>query len=221
MPKGTEVNGRVSTRIISLLVVVALATTSVVFSSSQAHADFGADSTEQIIGVGRIQSTTAPATTDLAATTHFAAPQQLGEDAPQAVSQLATSVDRTIENAEAAIEDIGLMQRFGEKDENGWYTTKTSAYGPSSAGTHTALGTELTLTSMDIGCHINHVDVLMGRYVELNYNGIILRCRVVDTGEMASDGRLFDLQPGVCTAFGAETPEFGWGIRVVKWRFAD
>ncbi len=62
----------------------------------------------------------------------------------------------------------------------------------------------------------------MGHYVELMYNGKILRCRVVDCGSMADDDRrIFDLQPGVCTYFGAETPEFGWGIRTVQWRFAD
>lgn len=193
----------------------------VVFTSPQARADFGAESTEQIIGVGRIQSSTAAAYAEATAATHFEAPQVLSEESNDDVSQLAQPLTRNIENAEAAIESISLTQRFGEQDENGWYTTKSSAYGPSSAGTHTSLGTELTLTSMDIGCHIAHIDVLMGRTVELNYNGMILRCRVVDCGYMANDGRLFDLQPGVCTYFGAETPEFGWGIRTIKWRFVD
>lgn len=220
MLQGTAESTRLSARIISGIVVVALVATSVVFTSPQAHANFGSESTEQIIGVGRIQSSTA-APADTTAAAHFETPVLFSEEATELTSQLAQPVDRSMDNAAAAVESINLIQRFGEQDAEGWYTTKTSAYGPSSAGTHTALGTELTLTSMDIGCHIAHMDILIGRYVELNYNGIILRCRVVDTGTMANDGRLFDLQPGVCTYFGAETPEFGWGIRTVKWRFAD
>ncbi|MDR2035418.1 MAG: hypothetical protein LBP91_01905 [Coriobacteriales bacterium] len=193
----------------------------VFFSSTLAYASFSTESAEQIIGVGRIQSSANVDASQLSGATHFAAPEQLALEPTLAVSQLAQPTDRNIENVQSAIEYIGLIQRFGEPDANGWFSTKTSAYGPSSAGQYTSLGTELTLTSMDIGCHINHMDVLMGRYVYLMYGDVILKCRIVDTGEMAPDGRLFDLQPGVCTAFGAETPEFGWGIRWVKWKFAD
>ena len=221
MPKNTVGSVRIPLRILSTVVAIATIAVCVPLSLERAYADFGSESTEQIIGVGRIQSSPMSSSSSITAATHFKAPDLLVTEPTQAVNQLAQPLSRGVENVEEAIADIGLIQRFGEPDEDGWFTTKASAYGPSSAGTHTALGTELTLTSMDIGVHINHVDVLMGKYVDLMYGGVVLRCRVVDTGEMASDGRLFDLQPGVCTAFGAETPEFGWGVRTLKWRFAD
>jgi len=191
------------------------------FSFPFAYASFSAESAEQIIGVGRIQSSTTISTAELSGATHFVVPEHWADEPAAAVEQLAQPVDRGIENTESAIESINLIQRFGEADANGWWSVKTSAYGPSSApDCWTALGTELTLTSMDIGVHLNSID-LVGRHVYLMYGDVVLKCRIVDTGPLADDGRLFDLQPGVCTAFGAETPEFGWGIRWVKWKFAD
>lgn len=220
MLKDTIRSTRLPVRTLGIFVTVALVSACVFFSFPQAFADFSSESTGQVIGVGRIQSSTVatPATTE--AVTHFAAPAQLSTEPTEVVSQLAQPLDRGVVNAESVAENISYIKRFGEQDENGWFTTKASAYGPSSAGQFTALGTELTLTSMDVGIHINHID-LMGRYVEIMYGGVIVRTQIVDNGTMAPDGRLFDLQPGLCTAFGAETPEFGWGVRTVKWRFAD
>ena len=217
----TQVSYRVKSRLLSIILVIAVFAACVLFPLPVAFANFNSESTDQVIGVGRIQSTSSPYTDQLTGATHFVAPQPLVIEPTETVNQLAQPLDRGIENPESAIEAIGMIQMFGEPDENGWFTVLTSAYGPSSAGDTSALGTPVTLTSMDIGCHINHWDLFRGRYVDLMYNGLILRCRVVDTGEMASDGRLFDLQPGVCTYFGAETPEFGWNLRFVKWRFAD
>lgn len=213
---------RILPRVMSCTVAFAVFVSCVLFLYPQAFASFSSESVEQVIGVGRIQSSTALATSQLSGATHFEAPEQLTVEPTQAMSQLAQPLERSVENVESAIADINLIQRFGEPDAAGWYTTISSAYGPSSAGQFTALGTELTLTSMDIGVHHLHADVLLGRYVELMYNGKILRCKVVDTGMGGiSDSRLFDLQPGVCTYFGAETPEFGWDLRTIQWRFAD
>lgn len=225
MQKNTVGSKTVTLRIISIVLAVIVLAAYTLTSYPHAYANFNSESVEQVIGVGRIQSVVTATTTssdDLTATVRFETPAQLSTEPTEEVNQLAQPLDRSIatEQVEEAIENVSLTQRFGEPDADGWFTTKTSAYGPSSAGQFTALGTELTLTSMDIGVHINHID-LLGQYVELKYNGVILRCKIVDTGEMASDGRLFDLQPGVCTAFGAETPEFGWGIRTVQWRFAN
>jgi len=191
----------------------------IVLSYPQAYADIDPQSVERVIGVGRIQS---PALSheEPSNAAHFETPAQLAAETSLVVSQLAQPSERGIDNAASAIEAISLIQRFGEQDENGWYSVKASAYGPSSAGQWTALGTELTMTSMDIGIRLDH-SYLLGQYVDLMYGDVILRCKIVDTGPLANDGRLFDLQPGVCTAFGAETPEFGWGVRTIKWRFVD
>lgn len=223
MPKSKAEGTRLSLRIISMALAVVTLSACVFFSHTQAFASFSSESTEQVIGVGRIQSATVVTVSDAevaTATARFEAPAQLGTEPTEVVSQLAQPLDRTVVNAESAAATINDINRFGEPDENGWFTTKASAYGPSSAGQFTALGTELTLTSMDVGIHIDHID-LMGRWVEIMYGGVIVRTQIVDNGTMAPDGRLFDLQPGLCTAFGAETPEFGWGVRTVKWRFAD
>lgn len=219
MPKGKAGSVQNNLRIISILLTVAALVVCVFYSFSQAYANFSSESTQQIIGVGRIQSSSVAVSPDANTAAHFEAPKQLSDESVEAVSQLAQPLARGVEDTEEAIAAINLIQRFGEPDEGGWFTTLASAYGPSSAGQYTAIGTELTLTSMDIGIQVNHMD-LVGQYVDLMYNGIVLRCRIVDTGGLAP-GRLFDLQPGVCTAFGAETPEFGWGVRTVKWRFAS
>ncbi|MCL2529641.1 MAG: hypothetical protein FWE41_04845 [Coriobacteriia bacterium] len=220
MLQGAPKSFRVVPRVMGKTIMTAALAACMLFSVPLAYASFSSESAEQILGVGRIQSSATLSTSQLSGATHFAAPEHLVVEPTLAVTQLAQPLDRGIENPERAIEAISLIQRFGEPDADGWWSVKTSAYGPSSAGTHTALGTELTMTSMDIGVHINHID-LLGRHVYLMYGDVILKCRIVDTGELAPDGRLWDLQPGVCTAFGAETPEFGWGIRWVKWKFAD
>jgi len=207
-------------RALGKTIVIAVISVCMLFSAPLAFASFGSESTDQVIGVGRIQSSSTLATTQLTGATHFQAPETLVDEPTQAVTQLAQPLDRGIENAESAIETIGLIQRFGEPDENGWWTVKASAYGPSSAGTHTALGTELTMTSMDIGVRVDHMD-LVGRYIYIMYGDVVLRVRIVDTGTLAPDGRLFDLQPGICTAFGMADPEFDWGVRYIKWKFAD
>jgi hypothetical protein len=219
--ESTRVSPRVVARAVGAVLAVVVIVTGVLCFYPQAYANFSSESAGQIIGVGRIQSTTVPSSSpEQAVASRFEAPEQLAAEPTEVVSRLAQPLDRSALDTEGAVARINFIQRFGEPDENGWFTTKASAYGPSSAGTHTALGTELTLTSMDVGIHINHID-LIGRYVDLMYGGVVLRCRIVDTGEMAPDGRLFDLQPGVCTAFGAETPEFGWGVRTIKWRLVD
>ena len=207
---------RIVTVVMAILVFVAC----MVVPVPLVYASFNPESSEQVIGVGRIQSSpTASSLSESTAATHFEAPEQLVAESTQLVTQLAQPLDRQLDDVEGVFEQINMIQRFGEPDEAGWFTTLASAYGPSSAGKHTATGTELTLTSMDVAIQVNHLD-LVGRYIEIMYGGVILRCKIVDTGGLAP-GRLLDLQPGVCTAFGAETPEFGWGVRTVKWRFAD
>lgn len=219
MPKGRAGSTRVPARSMSIILAVVLAMAAMLYSFPQALASFSPEAAEQVIGVGRIQSSviSAPSRTETA--THFETPAQLAVEPTEAVNQLAQPLDRDLKNTEEALADISDIKRFGEPDEDGWFTAKASAYGPSSAGQYTSLGTELTLSSADIGIRMDYMD-LLGRHIEVMYGGVIVRTQIVDTGTLAPD-RLFDLQPGLCTAFGAETPEFGWGVRTVKWRFAN
>ncbi|MDR3136979.1 MAG: hypothetical protein LBU07_06205 [Coriobacteriales bacterium] len=218
-------------RILSLGLMVVLATAAFLGCLSEAFATFNAQSTDRIIGVGRIQSTStseqavAPdddfATAKLSGIATSSLANAGGRDeASASTNQLVKPLDRTLDTAEQTAATAQSIKRFGEPDAAGWFTAKASAYGPSSADSWTALGTELTLSSADIAIDINCSD-LLGRVIDVQYGGVIMRTRIVDVGNLAVSGRLFDLQPGLCLAFGAPTPEFGWGVRTVQWRFVN
>ena len=59
---------------------------------------------------------------------------------------------------------------------------------------------------------------LLGRSVEISYNGMSLVATVTDVGGFAGYGRALDLAPGVWKAFGANSPG-DWGVRQVAYRF--
>lgn len=218
MPQGKTEKVGFFTRPLRIILAAATLVACVLFSYTQAFADFTADSAGETIGVGRIQSSTPAVSGDTEPAARFATPQLASEPTDEAASVLAQPVERGLatEDAEEIISNLNDIQRFGEPDAAGWYTTQASAYGPSSAGRWTATGTELTLESADVAIRIDCLD-LMGRTIEIMYGGQIIRAKIVDNGTLAP-GRLLDFQPGLCTAFGAETPEFGWGVRTVKWR---
>jgi hypothetical protein len=206
-------------RILRFTLVLGLTVALFVGVFPQAFAAFSSDSAQRIIGVGRIQSSTvaqpvSEPETRFAVETLAAKPEVI-ESNP-----LAIPLDRTLTDAEKTVAVASDVKRFGEPNAAGWFSTKASAYGPSSAGQWCALGDELTLTSANVGINIGYAD-LLGRYIYISYGGVTLKVRIVDTGSGGGPDRLFDLQPGVCTAFGAPTPEFGWGVRTIQWRFAD
>lgn len=59
---------------------------------------------------------------------------------------------------------------------------------------------------------------LLGRAVEICYDGKVVVATVTDTGGFAALGRSLDLALGVCSAFGAGTVD-SWGVRTVYYRF--
>ncbi len=109
--QGVSERSRVLPRVISCIVSFAVLMTCVFYSFPQAFASFEAESTEQIIGVGRIQSSTTLPSSQLSAATHFEAPEQLAFGSEQAVSQLAQPLERSTEHVESAIANIDLVSR--------------------------------------------------------------------------------------------------------------
>lgn len=59
---------------------------------------------------------------------------------------------------------------------------------------------------------------LLGRIVEICYDGKVVIATVTDTGGFSKYGRSLDLAPGVYHAFGAGSPS-DWGTRTVHYRF--
>lgn len=59
---------------------------------------------------------------------------------------------------------------------------------------------------------------LLGRIVEICYDGKVVFATVTDTGGFESLGRALDLAPGVYKAFGASSWD-EWGTRTVHYRF--
>ena len=211
--------------ILTAVVAVAIFASFLLCAYPLAFAAFNPGSSEQIIGVGRIQSSTPAATIEQdAPTARFEVPEILAVGmAQEKVAQLAQPLERDMKDAEQAAAKIADVKRFGRPDEEGWFHCKATAYGPGSTeDVWTATGTELTLTSTDVAIDLKYLD-LMGRYIYIEYKGVVVKSKIVDCGNISagSADRLLDLQPGLCTAFGAETPEFGWGVRSVRWKFAD
>lgn len=81
----------------------------------------------------------------------------------------------------------------------------------------TASGVPLYSTSVTVAVP-QHQSYLLGRAVEIVYDGKVVVATVTDTGGFAKYGRVLDLAPGVYKAFGFSTPE-AWGTRTVHYRF--
>lgn len=83
--------------------------------------------------------------------------------------------------------------------------------------TNTASGVALTDNSITVAVPEAQAD-LLGRIVEICYDGKVVIATVTDTGGFAQYGRALDLAPGVYKAFGA-SDYWDWGTREVYYRF--
>lgn len=103
--------------------------------------------------------------------------------------------------------------------DQGWKSGRASAYtiADNTGGTATASGIPLTETSMTVAVPISSRH-LIGKKVEIYYNGTTVTATVTDTGGFAPYGRDLDLAGGVWRALGANSTE-GWGVRTVSYRF--
>lgn len=98
---------------------------------------------------------------------------------------------------------LGFASAYSFEDNDGWDAT--------------ASGIPLDWTSYTVAVPISQ-RYLLGRSVEISYNGMSLVATVTDVGGFAGYGRALDLAPGVWKAFGAGSPG-EWGVRQVAYRF--
>ncbi len=115
----------------------------------------------------------------------------------------------------AVIQDGGVIVN----QDQGWKSGLASAYtiADNTGGTATASGVELTEYSMTVAVPVSRRD-LIGKKVEIYYNGTTVTATVTDTGGFAPLGRDLDLAGGVWRALGASSTD-GWGVRTVSYRF--
>lgn len=105
------------------------------------------------------------------------------------------------------------------KDDGEWMIGSASAYSPESntGGNATASGETLSESSVSVAVPASQ-RYLLGRTVQIRWNGKTVNAKVTDTGGFAAYGRVLDLAPGVYKAFGFSSAS-AWGVRVVQYRF--
>lgn len=105
------------------------------------------------------------------------------------------------------------------KDDGEWMIGSASAYSPESntGGNATASGETLSESSVSVAVPASQ-RYLLGRTVQIRWNGKTVNAKVTDTGGFAAYGRVLDLAPGVYKAFGFSSAN-AWGVRVVQYRF--
>ena len=105
------------------------------------------------------------------------------------------------------------------KDDGEWMIGSASAYSPESntGGNATASGEILSESSVSVAVPASQ-RYLLGRTVQIRWNGKTVNAKVTDTGGFAAYGRVLDLAPGVYKAFGFSSAS-AWGVRVVQYRF--
>lgn len=98
------------------------------------------------------------------------------------------------------------------------YAIATNDDGKGNFGvTDTASGVDLSESSVTVAVPESQA-YLLGRIVEVCYDGKVVIATVTDTGGFARYGRVLDLAPGVYKAFGFSSYE-DWGTRTVSYRF--
>ncbi len=106
----------------------------------------------------------------------------------------------------------------------GWKSGSASAYGGSTDPStpnpgYTATGAICNDSSMGVAVPMSMPGYrsLLGRSVEIKYNGKTVIARINDCGSMGGGSRVLDLQPGVFKALGFSSCQ-AWGVRTVQYR---
>lgn len=105
------------------------------------------------------------------------------------------------------------------KSDGEWMIGMASAYSidNNTGGNATASGDELTDDSMSVAVPLSQ-RYLLGRSVQIRYNGKTITAVVNDVGGFAAYGRVLDLAGGCWKAFGCSSAG-EWGVRAVQYRF--
>lgn len=158
--------------------------------------------------------------------------QQLAaQAAAEAAAAAAAAAAEAAANGEAATSNEGTSSITEQpsnpsatdgsevSDDATWMTGYASAYSlaDNTGWDATASGETLTDDSMTVAVPASQ-SYLLGRTVEIRYNGITITARVNDTGGFAKYGRVLDLAGGCWKAFGFSSVN-EWGVRKVSYRF--
>lgn len=198
----------------AIMVAVAFAVTHV----GPARAAIGTDDVAAI-GVGDLSST-AQLSSD-AADKFAEAETPVATDLTNSSTRTGYVV-KTIGPSEAGSVSAGVVMDGDNvvvtRDE-GWQQGTASAYTLACNDGYdaTASGAKLTEDSMTVAVPSSR-SYLLGRTVEIYYNGMTVTAKVTDTGGFAPLGRDLDLAGGVWRAFGATSTD-NWGVRTVSYRF--
>lgn len=146
-----------------------------------------------------------------------AAQQAQAAQSQQAQSQEAQTNSSGSSQASNSSSSSSSESSDGVKDDGEWMIGSASAYSPSDSSSITASGEPLTMDSMTVAVPISQ-RYLLGRSVQIRWNGKTVTARVTDVGGFAGYGRALDLAPGVWKAFGFSSTG-SWGVRTVQYRF--
>ena len=170
----------------------------------------------RVLGVGRIQNV--PAQTPVTPTERLILPSFETHDQAVVPADLATPIDRDIainEPTPVFVSQSGYVDQEGSYSGE-WSSGLASGYGDGWIGLSTADGTILTEDGMCVAVPAAW-GYLLGRTIQVEYNGIVITTTINDTGGFAIYGRVLDLQPGIWRAFGFDN-EYDWGVRTVRYR---
>lgn len=222
MNKHSKQTKRFKTIPVALVFMLALVLSGayVITHGNIAQATISADESVTAIGVGQ-NASTSQLSSEVS--------DKFAEDSSSTnVSSLATSSTRTTYSVQSiGPTDVGsleagiTMQDGGVviTQDEGWQTGAASAYSLACNTGYdaTASGIKLTEYSMTVAVPVSK-SYLLGRTVEIYYNGVTVTAKVTDTGGFESMGRDLDLAGGVWRALGATNTD-NWGVRTVSYRF--
>lgn len=156
----------------------------------------------------------AQAAAEAAAKAQAQAQSQAVSGSSQAASSPAASAPAASTPSNPSATDGSEVKSDGE-----WMIGMASAYSidNNTGGNATASGDELTDDSMSVAVPLSQ-RYLLGRSVQIRYNGKTITAVVNDVGGFAAYGRVLDLAGGCWKAFGCSSAS-DWGVRAVQYRF--
>ena len=142
------------------------------------------------------------------------AAEKAAQEQAQTGSTTGTDASQSATTSNPSATDGSEVMTDGE-----WMFGSASAYSvaDNTGGNTTASGEQLTDDSLTVAVPTSQ-RYLLGRSVQIRYNGKTVTARVTDTGGFAAYGRALDLAGGVWKAFGFTSPT-AWGVRTVQYRF--
>lgn len=145
--------------------------------------------------------------------------QMAAEAARLAAEQAAADAAQGTNTESGKASDASATDGSEVATDSSWMYGYASAYSlaDNTGWDATASGEKLTDDSVTVAVPASQ-SYLLGRSVEIVWNGITITARVTDTGGFAQYGRVLDLAGGCWKAFGFSSPN-DWGVRLVQYRF--